>query len=156
MSTYKQLYPQTVTDGIGLISAISALEVPWNGIDQSQVASIERAYAVRSSFKTVLETFSEMPNDIRASVIVEYFKEKWEKNWNIFRLQYNPLSAYKVVESGKNTLTRDLQDAFNYGRKQEETTEDNGTVQDVTETRNTNHNGIYGFNSAFNRSFAEY
>lgn len=146
MSTYKQLYPQTLTDGIGLITELSRLDVPWKGpFDPTQ---LERAYALRSSSKTVLDTFAELPNNIRPNIIENYFKEKWKKNWNIFKLEYNPLSAYKVVESGKNTLTRDLQDAFNYGRKQEETTEDNGTVVDASERTNNNYNGIYGFNSA--------
>ena len=33
-------------------------------------------------------------------------------------------------------------------RKQDETTEDNGTVTDATQQSHSNHNGIYGFNSA--------
>lgn len=147
MATYRESYPQTLSEGVGLISFITALDVPWSALEQSQIASLERLYGVRSGFKTVLDTFLELPVEVRPQVIVAMFKEKWTKLWNVYQLQYNPLSAYKVVENGQNTLTRDLQDSVDYGRKQEDTTTDTGTVTDRNIVSENTDDSIYGFNS---------
>ena len=144
MSKYKELYPQTLTDGVGLISTLSSLNVPWA---EMNIPSIERMYGVRSGFKTIVDSFVEVPAELRASVLFAMFNEKWTKLWNIYKLEYNPLSAYKVVETGENSVEKQSSDLHHYGKTQNEVSDDTGTVTDATVSDSSNNVGLYGFNS---------
>lgn len=144
MSKYKELYPQTLSDGVGLISTLSSLNVPWAAMN---IPSIERMYGVRSGFKTVVDSFVEVPAELRASVLFEMFNEKWTKLWNIYKLEYNPLSAYKVVETGENSVEKQSSDLHQYGKTQNEVSDDTGTVTDASTSDSSNSAGLYGFNS---------
>lgn len=144
MSKYKELYPQSLSDGVGLISTLSALEVPWAAMN---IPSIERMYGVRSGFKTIVDSFVEIPAELRASVLYYMFNEKWTKLWNIYNLEYNPLSAYKVVETGENSVEKQSSDLHQYGKTQNEVSDDTGTVTDATASDSSNNVGLYGFNS---------
>ena len=144
MSKYKELYPQTLSDGIGLISTLSSLEVPWADMN---IPAIERMYGVRSGFKTIVDSFIEVPAELRASVLFAMFNEKWTKLWNIYKLEYNPLSAYKVVETGENSVEKQSSDVHEYGKTQNEVSDDTGTVTDASTSESSTNAGLYGFNS---------
>ena len=144
MSKYKELYPQTLSDGVGLISTLSSLEVPWATMN---IPAIERMYGVRSGFKTIVDSFVEVPAELRASVLFAMFNEKWTKLWNIYKLEYNPLTAYKVVETGENSVEKQSSDLHQYGKTQNEVSDDTGTVTDASVSDSSNNVGLYGFNS---------
>lgn len=144
MSKYKELYPQSLSDGVGLISTLSSLEVPWAAMN---IPAIERMYGVRSGFKTIVDSFIEVPAELRASVLFAMFNEKWTKLWNIYKLEYNPLSAYKVVETGENSVEKQSSDVHEYGKTQNEVSNDTGTVTDASTSESSTNAGLYGFNS---------
>lgn len=144
MSKYKELYPQSISDGVGLISTLSSLEVPWAAMN---IQAIERMYGVRSGFKTIVDSFVEVPAELRASVLFAMFNEKWTKLWNIYKLEYNPLSAYKVVETGENSVEKQSSDLHQYGKTQNEVSDDTGTVTDASSSESSTNAGLYGFNS---------
>ena len=144
MSKYKELYPQSLSDGVGLISTLSSLEVPWAAMN---IPAIERMYGVRSGFKTIVDSFIEVPAELRASVVFAMFNEKWTKLWNIYKLEYNPLSAYKVVETGENSVEKQFSDVHEYGKTQNEVSDDTGTLTDASTSESSTNAGLYGFNS---------
>lgn len=147
MSKYRDLYPNTLTEGIGLISQISSLNVPWATEVAGYYQSLERIYAIRSASKEIVKNFEDIPEQFRAEVVVEMFREKWSKLWNIYKLEYNPLSAYKVVETGENSVEKQSSDLHQYGKTQNEVSDDTGTVTDASTSESSTNAGLYGFNS---------
>lgn len=142
---YKELYPNSLSLGIGLISELSSLQVPWNNHYVPDI--VERMYSVRSSFKEVIDTFSELSDTDRAKVLLTLYGVKWNKLWNLYQLEYNPLSAYKVVESGDNSIERTSNDLNTYGRTQSVNTDDTGSVTTQGTSESSTTVGLYGFNS---------
>lgn len=127
MSKYKELYPQTLSDGVGLISTLSSLNVPWAAMN---IPSIERMYGVRSGFKTIVDSFVEIPAELRASVLYSMFNEKWTKLWNIYNLEYNPLTAYRVLETGSNEETEQVSNDSTSTETVDTTSQQDNTLQE--------------------------
>lgn len=145
MSKYNELYPNSLSSGNGLIAQICALEVPWkNTVIPTR---LERVYAVRSGFKEIISPIEELANIDRAHVVFDMFNEKWTKLWNIYKLEYNPLSAYKLVETGENSVEKQSSDLHQYGKTQNEVSDDTSTVTDASVSDSSNNVGLYGFNS---------
>lgn len=143
---YNELYPESYTNGIGLLTDLSGLpNIPWREIED--VANIERLYSLRSGFKRVTPAFVFPDAEIRAKMIAHLFADKWTRLWHDFKAEYSPLDAYRVDE----TVTRDRDDSNNstdnYGRKIEESHTDGGTVATNESTVSVADSNIYGFNS---------
>lgn len=159
MSKYKELYPQTLSDGVGLISTLSSLNVPWAAMN---IPSIERMYGVRSGFKTIVDSFAEIPAELRASVLYSMFNEKWTKLWNIYQLEYNPLTAYKVLETGSNEeneqsskdvtgtdkFTETSSNEIVGSDKVSETSSNEDLTDETVNGIDENYNSVWGFNSS--------
>lgn len=145
---YNQLYPSSLVAGEGLIQAISNISgIPWNGLGDDEKRNLEQAYCVRSGFKIVIDSIESLNAESRAKVIAGYFKQKWTKLWNIFALEYNPLDAYKVTESGNKTLNVNRTQVDMYGRRVTEGVTDIGTVKTVGSDSENSTDSVYGFNS---------
>ena len=145
---YKDLYPLS-SSGVGLIYQLcndSGL-VFHTSLSTLQRQGLERAYYLRSGFKTISDSFVEIPEQHHVLVITSMFQAKWNKLWNLYQLEYNPLSAYKVVESGDNSIERTSQDLNTYGRTQSVNTDDTGSVTTQGSSESSTTVGLYGFNS---------
>lgn len=145
---YSELYPQSMTDGIGLISALGALEsIPWHTLSPEVLQDIERAYYVRSNFKTVIESFIHADTSARARLIAALYSQKWTKLWKDFTLEYDPLHAYIVEETGERDKTVYATQTDTYGREVVVNGTDTGTVENSGTENLNGSTGIYGFNS---------
>lgn len=144
---YRELYPQSLTEGVGLISQMVAYDVPWRDLDDSTLRALERSYCLHSGFKEVISTFVEMDAADRIPAILIHYGHKWHRYYTLYMTEYNPLSAYRVVENGENTRTPNLQDQTTKGTKVVVSGTDSGTVTTTEALGQTEDNSRYGFNS---------
>lgn len=148
MIQYKELYPSSLVIGEGLIQAISNIpDIPWSNLSDDEKRNLEQAYSIRSGFKIIIDSFESLDAESRAKVIAGYFKQKWTRLWNIFSLEYNPLDAYKVTESGNKTLNVNRTQVDIYGRSVLEGGTDTGTVATEGSDTENSLDSVYGFNS---------
>lgn len=146
--TYDELYPNSKIDGIGLIYEISSLsDCPWLELSEDKRKSLERMFNLKSTHKRVFESFSSIPDNNRASMILTYNYEKWTKYWNTFKLTYNPLNAYNVLEIANTDRNGNGINTINYGRQENVLYLDKGSVEVATNGTSNTANGVYGFNS---------
>lgn len=144
---YKELYPNSLTVGVGLISQMALYDVPWSDLSDDDLKSLERSYCLHSGFKEVINTFAELPAADRVTAILAHYLHKWKRYYTLYETEYNPLSAYRVVETGENTRTPNLQDLTTKGTKVVVTGTDTGTVTTTEALGQTEDNSRYGFNS---------
>lgn len=145
---YSELYPQSMSAGIGLISALGAIEsIPWNTLSPEALQDVERAYYVRSNFKTVIDSFILADDSARARLISALFAQKWSKLWKDFSLEYDPLHAYIVEETGERDKVVEAKQTDAYGREVVVNGTDTGTVENSGSESLNGSSGIYGFNS---------
>lgn len=117
MATYRETYPNSLPDGIGLISALGTLEnIPWSVLSDEIKQDIERAYNIRSGFKTMLDTLLLAPELQRAKLISAMYSEKWTKLWRIHHMEYDPLHAYVVNETGNRSTDSTAQETDKFGK----------------------------------------
>lgn len=150
MMKYSELYPESLSLGQGLISSLSSSsDVPWSG-DNVDSSALEKLYAIRSGFKTVIPSYILVDDNSRVKVLTTLFAEKWTRLWNDFKLEYNQLDAYRVDE----TVTRDRDDSDEstntFGKVIDSTHTDSGSVDTNTVTADTSDGSVYGFNSVTN------
>lgn len=146
--TYDELYPNSKIDGIGLIYELSSLsDCPWLELSADRRKSLERMFNLKSTHKRVFESFSTIPDNVRASMIMAYYYEKWSKYWNTFKLTYNPLNAYNVLEIANTDRNGNSTNTINYGRAEDVLSLDKGSVEVATSGTSNVVNGVYGFNS---------
>lgn len=145
--TYSAVYPNSST-GVGLIYDISSMpNVPWYSIDDDYKKSLEVAYLMRSGNKRIYDSFLTLSNEVRASVVLASYFDKWRKYYELYNLEYEPLSAYIVEEVGNRKKTNDRSRTTNYGRVEDETNSNTGTISDSGNSSNAVNNSVYGFNS---------
>lgn len=146
MKTYLELYPES-QQGNGLIRAISEHGAPWMPMTEQDITTLEQLFSVRSGFKTITPAFVVADDDSRARMLLMLYKEKWKRLWNDFKLEYNPLDAYRVDE----TITRDKdttnENSTNYGKISETNSTDAGNVTTTESDTRAVLSGIYGFNT---------
>lgn len=146
--TYDELYPNSKVEGIGLIYELSSLsDCPWLELSEDKRKSLERMFNLKSTHKRVFESFSSIPDNNRASMILTYNYEKWNKYWNTFKLTYNPLNAYNVLEIANTDRNGNATNTINYGREENVLSLDKGSVEVASNGTSNNVNGVYGFNS---------
>ena len=142
------MYPESISNGTGLIADICNLpNSPWNSQTDDFKKSIERAFNLRSGFKTVISTFETINAQNRASVIYSVYGEKWTKYWNIYKLEYDPLAAYIVEENGNRDVETNGDRTIAYGKIENESGSNSGTITDNGSDSNSSNNSVFGFNS---------
>lgn len=147
--TYLEHYPDSLTLGNGLISRLSSVDnIPWSKIPDFDVESLERAYSMRSGFKKLTSVFSAIDSEQRSKVIASLYAQKWTRLWNNYILEYNPLEAYRVTESGKREINSTDNNVINYGRTTNNNASDTGTVNIQGNENGSGTDSLYGFNSA--------
>lgn len=146
---YRELYPQSLTEGVGIITTMAIFDVPWSGLDELDLRALERSYCLHSGFKEVISTFAEMSAADRVTAILMHYGHKWKRYYDLYMTEYNPLSAYRVVENGENTRTPNLQDQTTKGTKVVVAGTDSGSVSTSEQPGQVDRESRYGFNSSF-------
>lgn len=149
MVTYRDLYPLSLSMGNGLFSQMSTdiPEVPWSTLSPSAIQSLEVALNIHSGFKTVTPTFKSISEESRATMVFNYFKDKWIKLWNVYAVEYNILDAYIVNETGSDQKTNNRSRNMSHGHVVAEEGTNTGTI-DTSNTLNSNTDDfVFAFNS---------
>lgn len=136
---YRELYPKSLSSGTGLIAQLSQKEgIPWKTDKQDISSILERAFGIRYGFKTILDSFAELPESVRADVLAVMYSQKWSRLWDDYLLQYEVLDAYHVTENGNRSVNKDGSDVIKYGKTVNESSSDTGTI-DRTENNTTTY-----------------
>lgn len=147
MNRYLDLYPNSLSLGEGLFSALSETDVPWATLDEDSKSALEIAYGLRSGNKVLMSLFAQVSENNRVKFLKEFYLEKWTKLWNDYKLEYEPLDGYIVNETGSNTKNINKEETTEFGKIVNETGTDTGTVGVNGSTTSNGTDSIYGFNS---------
>lgn len=148
MSTYLDRFENSLVSGIGLISTMSANTLtPWRHLSAEQVSALERSYGIRSGNKVISRLPSRLTDSDIANMVVSYYHSKWQKLWDDYNIEYHPLDAYIMEESGSSRLDVSESSSITFGKKVTESATDTGTVQNNSTENYDDINNIYGFNS---------
>lgn len=147
-NVYISVYPNSFSLGEGLFKELSMIaDIPWYALSNDDKDSLERAYCLRSGVKKISSQFLEISKEERAYSIFSVYKSKWKKYWALFELEYDPLSAYIVEESGNKAETDGLTRTTTYGRVDTTSSTDTGTVNTANTVQSDSDSYVYGFNS---------
>ena len=150
------------TQSDSLFQKMTSMGAPWSA---QQAMSMDMAYFTQhsglktaSSFVTLNLQSDGSPNSIRiAQILWDLYGVNWNRLWNAYNLEYNPIDNYNI----KETVIRDQTDDRTIGKKGtlsstvdgtiNQIGEDNGTStlehgEKIDDTRNIN-NFRNGFNS---------
>ena len=149
MATYRQTYPNSFTEGIGLIRTLSDLpSIPWNTMSEQEKSDLERLYAARSGFKPIIDIFTIGDIESRARLLAAMYSQKWKRIWDTYALEYNLLDAYKVIESGHRNTNKNGTTTDKYGRVVNDNGTDTGTVDTTGNDNISGTDSVFGFNSS--------
>lgn len=188
--TVKMMYPTMISEGDGIFTDLQTQNVPWREYDIANI--LNYGYYLNSAQKLIspfVFDVKDFPNGVPdgtpltqaqrtiiAQTVYQMFSKKWDRLWDLYNIEYNPIHDYNLVENetieGENEQTVGMTGTDRHDISRSETdggtdsttttetiantgtdttvvdgeTTDTGTVG-VSETTNTER-GIYGFNSA--------
>lgn len=188
--TVKMMYPTMISEGDGIFTDLQSQNVPWRDHDIANI--LNYGYYLNSARKLVspfVFDVKDFPNGVPdgtpltqaqrtiiAQTVYQMFSKKWDRLWDLYNIEYNPIHDYNLVENetieGENEQTVGMTGTDRHDISRSETdggtdsttttetiantgtdttvvdgeTTDTGTVG-VSETTNTER-GIYGFNSS--------
>lgn len=188
--TVKMMYPTMLSEGDGIFTDLQTQNVPWREYDIASI--LNYGYYLNSAQKLVspfVFDVKDFPNGVPdgtpltqaqrtivAQTVYQVFIKKWDRLWDLYNIEYNPIHDYNLVENetieGENEQTVGMTGTDRHDISRSETdggtdsttttetiantgtnttvvdgeTTDTGTVG-VSETTNTER-GIYGFNSS--------
>lgn len=188
--TVKMMYPTMLSEGDGIFTDLQTQNVPWREHDIANI--LNYGYYLNSAQKLVspfVFDVKDFPNGVPdgtpltqaqrtivAQTVYQMFIKKWDRLWDLYNIEYNPIHDYNLVENetieGANEQTVGMTGTDRHDISRSETdggtdsttttetiantgtdttvvdgeTTDTGTVG-VSETTNTER-GIYGFNSS--------
>ena len=188
--TVKMMYPTMISEGDGIFTDLQTQNVPWREYDIANI--LNYGYYLNSAQKLVspfVFDVKDFPNGVPdgtpltqaqrtiiAQTVYQMFIKKWDRLWDLYNIEYNPIHDYNLVENetieGENEQTVGMTGTDRHDISRNETdggtdsttttetiantgtdttvvdgeTTDTGTVG-VSETTNTER-GIYGFNSS--------
>lgn len=140
----KMMYPAMLSDGDGIFTDLQNLDVPWQSMNIQ--AALNYGYYLNSARKMIspfvfdvsnaeenLQTYpieidplTPVQRTIIAVTVYNMFRQKWDRLWDIYNLEYNPLYNYTVTE--EETINVD----------DSGTVADTGTQRRVIDTDTTN------------------
>lgn len=179
-----------ISEGDGIFTDLQSQNVPWRDHDIANI--LNYGYYLNSAQKLVspfVFDVKDFPNGVPdgtpltqaqrtiiAQTVYQMFSKKWDRLWDLYNIEYNPIHDYNLVENetieGENEQTVGMTGTDRHDISRSETdggtdsttttetiantgtdttvvdgeTTDTGTVG-VSETTNTER-GIYGFNSS--------
>lgn len=143
---YNEYYPSSLTEGLGLISGLSTIiDIPWHG--DVDIANIEMAFALSYGDHTIRPTFLKLTGENQIKTVAKMFSQKWNKLWNIYRVEYNMLDAYIVNESGNDSKDKKSTKTRRHGHTVTDETTNRGTVDIDIGNTETTLDSVYAFNS---------
>lgn len=188
--TVKMMYPKMLSEGDGIFTDLQTQNVPWREFDIANI--LNYGYYLNSAQKLVspfVFDVKDFPNGVPdgtpltqaqrtivAQTVYQIFIKKWDRLWDLYNIEYNPIHDYNLVENetieGENAQTVGMTGTDRHDISRSETdggtdsttttetiantgtdttvvdgeTTDTGTVG-ISETTNTER-GIYGFNSS--------
>lgn len=188
--TVKMMYPTMISEGDGIFTDLQTQNVPWREYDIANI--LNYGYYLNSAQKLVspfVFDVKDFPNGVPdgtpltqaqrtiiAQTVYQMFIKKWDRLWDLYNIEYNPIHDYNLVENetieGENEQTVGMTGTDRHDISRSETdggtdsttttetiantgtdttvvdgeTTDTGTVG-ISETTNTER-GIYGFNSS--------
>ncbi len=188
--TVKMMYPTMLSEGDGIFTDLQTQNVPWREYNIANI--LNYGYYLNSAQKLVspfVFDVKDFPNGVPdgtpltqaqrtiiAQTVYQMFIKKWDRLWDLYNIEYNPIHDYNLVENetieGENEQTVGMTGTDRHDISRNETdggtdsttttetiantgtdttvvdgaTTDTGTVG-VSETTNTER-GIYGFNSS--------
>lgn len=188
--TVKMMYPTMLSEGDGIFTDLQTQNVPWREYDIANI--LNYGYYLNSAQKLVspfVFDVKDFPNGVPdgtpltqaqrtiiAQTVYQMFIKKWDRLWDLYNIEYNPIHDYNLVENetieGENEQTVGMTGTDRHDISRSETdggtdsttttetianTGTDTTVVDgettvkgtvgVSETTNTER-GIYGFNSS--------
>lgn len=184
------MYPTMISEGDGIFTDLQSQNVPWREYNIANI--LNYGYYLNSAQKLVspfVFDVKDFPNGVPdgtpltqaqrtiiAQTVYQMFIKKWDRLWDLYNIEYNPIHDYNLVENetieGENEQTVGMTGTDRHDISKSETdggtdsttttetiantgtdttvvdgeTTDTGTVG-VSETTNTER-GIYGFNSS--------
>lgn len=187
--TIKKMYPAMLSAGDGIFSDLQSFNVPWAEMDIS--STLNYGYYLNSASKIVsplLFDIKNFPNDVPdgtpltqqqreqiAGLVYQMFSEKWDRLWNLYNIEYNPIHDYNLVENesidgeqsqnvsltgtDRHDITKSESDGGTDSKTIAQTISNTGTNETVVDGTKTDSGtvtvsestdiarGIYGFNS---------
>lgn len=122
------MYPRMISAGDGVFTDLQELDVPWRSIT-GIIPALNYGYSAHSARKMVapfVMDVADIPEDgipdavnpldatqraIIAGTLYHIFIDKWNRLWELYNLEYNPLNNYSLVENetiavdGSGTVT---------------------------------------------------
>lgn len=140
----KMMYPAMLSDGDGIFTDLQNLDVPWQSMNIQ--AALNYGYYLNSARKIIspfvfdvsnaeenlhtypieIDPLTTVQRTIIAVTVYNMFRQKWDRLWDIYNLEYNPLYNYTVTE--EETINVD----------DSGTVADTGTQRRVIDTDTTN------------------
>lgn len=188
--TVKMMYPTMLSEGDGIFTDLQTQNVPWREYNIANI--LNYGYYLNSAQKLVspfVFDVKDFPNGVPdgtpltqaqrtivAQTVYQMFIKKWDRLWDLYNIEYNPIHDYNLVENetieGENEQTVGMTGTDRHDISRSETdggtdsttttetiantgtdttvvdgeTTDTGTLG-VSEMTNTER-GIYGFNSS--------
>lgn len=115
--TLNQVIPNWMTNGI--FTALNQLDVPWKNEISADLLDLEYHGNVSGEKLISPLVHKLLENDVLsqsriitlANILLAQNRNQWNKLYNIYRLDYNPIENYSMVESedGKDTRTDDFE-----------------------------------------------
>lgn len=159
-ATMKTLYP-TLSAGNAIFTDLQSFDVPWK---DANVNTILDYYYLSSSgekhpaplladmsYNSTLKIYESLTSENRAiiaGIIFNIFNAKWERLWNAYNAEYNPISNYDMVET--ETVEKDVitsnSDTGSVTHTGTDTVTNTGTIG--TSSQGTTESDVYGFNSS--------
>lgn len=148
LKTYKELYPDSIVGGYGLIQALVAYPLtPFYSSDFDTSSALERAFSIKYGSRLVMSDFESLAPLHRYVTLYHMFGEKWKKLLTVYKQEYKPLDAYVLTEDGENSKDIEHSSETRHGKTITENGTNTGTVSDVGNDSTNSNMGVYGFNS---------
>lgn len=157
--TVKTMYPTMISAGDGIFTDLQSFNVPWAELNIATV--LNYGYYQQSARKNVSPFVFDVGNvdydlitapyepqaltteerNIIASTIYRIFYKKWDRLWDTYTIQYDPLFNYNIVED--ETIDEDGTSTTNNTGTQSVVT-DTDKINTGTDTHNISRNEIDG------------
>lgn len=156
MKTLNEVFEYSPADNNGIFHYLQLLNVPWQELNISQ--SLDIYYHLNRSGKKdtspLIDYYitdgiiPELKKAEIASIIFDLFGKIWDRLWDVYNAEYNPINNYDMTEESEDVKTveygRTDTNTFAHGRT--DTRTDNLTQTDTPTTTQTKEENIYGFN----------
>lgn len=130
----KKMYPLMINYGDGIFTDLQSFNVPWKSLEIAN--TLNYGYYSHSANKIVspfvydvaggMEPLNQPQRQLIASTVFIMYSKKWDRLWDIYNIEYNPLFNYNLTESEQINV------------EEAGTSRDTGTQTRIVDTDTTN------------------